>query len=185
MGDQTQSLGNIKPAEKTLKFRRIVTGHDENNKAIFVEDQDCPNRYATGGCTTFVINEMWRIDEAQANNEGEYTDPAAGGFNLNPPHNGNAFRLIEFPPDGQLGMQDDGVTPEIPTSHRTPSVDYAIIIKGECYAVLEDGVETLMKEGDVLIQRGTLHSWSNRSDKPCVILFVLCDAKEIPGLSHK
>ena len=39
-----------------------------------------------------------------------------------------------------------------------------------------------MGEGDVLIQRGTLHGWDNRTDRPVIILFVLCGAGELPGL---
>lgn len=189
MADQTQIIGDIKPAPHTQKFRRIVTGHDENNTAIFLEDQLCPNRFATGGCETFVINELWKMDQTPGgekmgcDNVAPYTDPATS-FTLNPPACGNVFRIIEFPPDGELGMKEDGVTPEEPIMHRTPSVDYAVILKGECYAVM-DGGETLMKEGDVLIQRGTIHAWSNRSDKPCLILFVLCGADAIPGLPHK
>lgn len=189
MADQTEIHGNVQPAENTVKVRRIVTGHTPDKKAIFVEDKICPNRFATGGVPTFVINELWRMEKIPGNNEEEYKDPATK-FTLNPPHNGNVFRIIQFPPNSELGMKDDGVTPEEPTMHRTASVDYAYIIKGEVYAVMdnEDGeppVEKLMKEGDVLIQRGTIHAWSNRSDKPVIILFVLNGAEATPGLSYK
>jgi hypothetical protein len=37
----------------------------------------------------------------------------------------------------------------------------------------------LLKPGDVLVQRGTNHSWSNRSDAPCLIAAILIDAKPI------
>ena len=40
-----------------------------------------------------------------------------------------------------------------------------------------DEGETLMKTGDVLIQRGTYHAWSNRSDKMCRMAFILMDAE--------
>ena len=185
MADLTKVIGDTKPAEKTAKFRRIITGHDADNKAIFIEDEICPNRFAMGGCETFVINEMWRMVETPGNNdEAKPDDPAANIFDLNPTENGNVFRIIEFPPDVELGVREDG-TPVPPTMHRTASIDYAYIIKGEVYAVLDDGVETLMKEGDVLIQRGTNHCWSNRSDEPCFILFVLCGAKPMEGLTYK
>ena len=81
-------------------------------------------------------------------------------------------------------MKEDGVTPEPPMMHRTASLDYAVILEGEVWAVI-DGGETLMKKGDVLIQRGTIHAWSNRSDKPCTILFVLSNAKRAPGMEYK
>ena len=39
--------------------------------------------------------------------------------------------------------------------------------------------ETLMKAGDVLIQRGTSHAWSNRSGRSCRMAFVLIDADPV------
>ena len=175
MSEQTNIQKGKEPAAHTTPIRRIVTGHDENNKAVFIEDQFCPNRFLGGGIDTLVINELWKMEETPGNNTGEYVDPASSAT-LNPPAGGNVFRIIEFPPDEELGGDAE--------MHRTPSVDYAVIIKGECYAVLDDS-ETLMHEGDVLIQRGTNHGWSNRSGKPCPVLFVLNGAEPIPGLSHK
>jgi uncharacterized cupin superfamily protein len=55
-------------------------------------------------------------------------------------------------------------------------VDYAIVLHGEIYARMDEG-ETLMRAGDVLIQRGTNHAWANRSDDVCRIAFVLIDGK--------
>lgn len=40
-----------------------------------------------------------------------------------------------------------------------------------------DEGETKMSVGDVLVQRGTNHAWSNRSDKPAAVAFVLIGAK--------
>jgi quercetin dioxygenase-like cupin family protein len=62
-----------------------------------------------------------------------------------------------------------------PGMHRTRTLDYAIVLSGEIYAVLDEG-EVLLEAGDVLVQRGTNHAWSNRSDRPCRIAFVLVDA---------
>ena len=59
--------------------------------------------------------------------------------------------------------------------HTTNSVDYAFVLEGEIWAVLDEG-EVLMKAGDVLVQRGTSHAWSNRGDRPCMVGFVLIDA---------
>lgn len=184
MADLAKSIEGVQPGPNTAKFRRIVTGHDENGKAIFVEDQICPNRFAIGGVSEFITNEIWRVNENPADIAGEYVDTTAVPFNINPARNGNVFRIMEFPPDGMLGMQDDGVTPEPPMKHRTASLDYAMVLKGEIYAVLEDD-ELLMKEGDILIQRGTIHAWSNRSDEGCVILFVLCGSDPTPGFEYK
>jgi quercetin dioxygenase-like cupin family protein len=59
--------------------------------------------------------------------------------------------------------------------HKTNTVDYAIILSGKIYAIMEDG-ELLMRQGDVLVQRGTNHAWSNRTESPVRIAFILIDA---------
>lgn len=184
MADLGKAIEGVQPAEGTAQFRRIVTGHDENGTAIFVEDQICPNRFAIGGCENFVTNEIWRQTETPADNDNAYSDTTACAFNINPPASGNVFRIMQFPPDGELGMKEDGITPEPPMMHRTASLDYAMVLEGEVYAVI-DGGEKLMKKGDILIQRGTIHAWSNRSDKPCTILFILSAANRTPGMEYK
>jgi hypothetical protein len=55
------------------------------------------------------------------------------------------------------------------------SIDYAIVLPSEIWAVVDVG-ETKLVAGDVLIQRGTNHAWANRSNAPCVVAFVLIDA---------
>jgi uncharacterized cupin superfamily protein len=56
--------------------------------------------------------------------------------------------------------------------HKTRSIDYAIVLSGEIWALMDEG-EVLMKAGDCLVQRGTSHAWSNRTDKPARVAFVL------------
>ena len=58
----------------------------------------------------------------------------------------------------------------------TDSVDYAIVLMGELVAIMDDD-ETVMRAGDILIQRGTNHAWANRSGKMCRIAFILIDGK--------
>src|SRR5215472_13303664 len=80
------------------------------------------------------------------------------------------------PPDGS-GRHEalDRGNPRHPGFHKTSSVDYAIVLSGEIYALMDEG-EVLLKAGDVLIQRGTNHAWSNRTDEPAYLAFVLIDA---------
>lgn len=175
MANETSADTSVKPAESVTRFRRIVTGHDSEGNAVFLEDKVCENTFCMGGNPEFVSTEIWRVTETPADNSGEYSDPA-GNFELAPPKCGNVFRILEIPP-----LNTDG-SMSSPLPHRTPSLDYAVVLKGEAVAILEEGVETVMKEGDILVQRGTVHAWDNRSDRPAVILFVLCGAENIPGL---
>jgi quercetin dioxygenase-like cupin family protein len=65
---------------------------------------------------------------------------------------------------------------EHPGMHRTQTVDYALMLQGELTAILDEE-ETVLRAGDVLIQRGTNHAWANRSGQPARIAFILIDAK--------
>jgi uncharacterized cupin superfamily protein len=60
--------------------------------------------------------------------------------------------------------------------HRTDTVDYAIMLEGEMVAIMDSG-ETVLRAGDVLVQRGTNHAWANRSGRPARIAFVLIAAR--------
>jgi quercetin dioxygenase-like cupin family protein len=72
----------------------------------------------------------------------------------------------------------DRGSPRHPGFHKTSSVDYAIVLSGEIYALMDEG-EVLLKAGDVLVQRGTNHAWSNRIDAPAYLAFVLVDAEPV------
>ena len=117
-------------------------------------------------------------------------------MSLEPPRNGSIFRIVEFPPDAAGGGFDraasframgashtmDPDASRHPAMHRTDTVDYAIVLSGEIWALMDEG-ETLMRAGDTLVQRGTNHAWSNRSVEPCVVVFVLVSAAPLGGKS--
>jgi uncharacterized cupin superfamily protein len=66
--------------------------------------------------------------------------------------------------------------------HRTETIDYAIILEGEIHMLL-DREEVHLKAGDIVVQCGTNHAWSNRSDKPCKVAFILIDGRFDPPLA--
>jgi len=76
------------------------------------------------------------------------------------------------------GAAFDRGSPRHPGFHKTSSVDYAIVLSGEIYAMMDEG-EVLLRAGDVLVQRGTHHAWSNRTDEPARLAFVLIDAEPV------
>ena len=93
-------------------------------------------------------------------------------LSVGPPQNGTVFRTLGLPPDREWRFDAEG--DEIPplAFHTTRSIDYAIVLSGEIWAVL-DATEVRMTAGDVLMQRGTSHAWSDRSDEPCLLALVL------------
>ena len=83
-----------------------------------------------------------------------------------PPPKGTRFCVIDFPPGNHPGM------------HRTETVDYVIVLEGEIEMDMDDSTVKL-KQGDIMIQRGTNHAWANRSDKRARVAFVLVDAEPL------
>ena len=61
--------------------------------------------------------------------------------------------------------------------HRTDTVDYVIMLEGAIDMEMDDGFEVHLAAGDVMVQRGTYHSWINRGTVPCRLAAVLVDAK--------
>ena len=59
--------------------------------------------------------------------------------------------------------------------HKTSTVDYLIVLKGEIWAILDDS-EVCLKQDDVMIQRGTNHPWSVRTDESCLLAAMLVNA---------
>ena len=137
------------------------------------------------------LTDLWVTHDSPANNSG-VADAADRSVVLEPPANGTIFRIVEFPPDstwrdganakeafeaiGAGHATDDNHAD--PMMHKTATVDYIIILAGEIWAILDEE-EICLKQGDVMIQRGTNHSWSVRTDDPCLVGVVLVDAKPI------
>jgi uncharacterized cupin superfamily protein len=65
--------------------------------------------------------------------------------------------------------------------HRTETLDYGVVTEGEVWLVL-DGEEVQLKRGDIVVQRGTNHAWSNRTEQMARMLFVLLDGRFAPEL---
>jgi quercetin dioxygenase-like cupin family protein len=150
----------------TVRVRRVVTGHDGSGRALVKIDEVSKNVGSNrSGASACVV---WTTDTIPADNSGEI-DGAARKVGTTLP-GGTVFRVVEFSP---------GVAPRV---HRTDSIDYAMVLSGEIDMELERGTEVHLAAGDVLVQRGTVHNWINRGKAPCVIAFVLVDAKPaIPG----
>jgi quercetin dioxygenase-like cupin family protein len=146
----------------SLTVRRVVTGHDENGRAIVSIDEISKNIVqGRPGAHAAVI---WTSEGFPVDNDGSAdTSGRKVGTTLD---NGTVFRVVSFGP---------GVTPR---NHRTDSIDYATVISGEIDMEL-DGTSVRLKAGDVLVQRGTIHNWVNKGTAPCVIAFVLVAAKPV------
>jgi len=173
------------------RVRRVLTGHDAEGRSTFIADGLAPNVKEMASMPGLALTDLWETAGAPADNDG-HADAAARPVHLEPPRNGTILRIVEFPPDSQWRGQANGAEAfksigaghaqdrhsADPMMHRTSTVDYIIVLKGEIHAIMEKG-ETLLKAGDILVQRGTNHSWSVRGSEPCVVAAVLVDAKPL------
>jgi quercetin dioxygenase-like cupin family protein len=150
-----------------LQIRRVVTGHDAHGRAQVMIDETCRNVQSRRQGHHFCV--VWTTDAIPASNDGDEDDAQRAVGTTLP--GGTVFRIVRFEP---------GVAPRI---HRTSSIDYAVVLAGEIDMELDTTTVTL-HAGDVLVQRGTLHNWINRGTAPCVIAFVLIDAKPVESGSR-
>ena len=107
---------------------------------------------------------------------------------------GSVIRVVDIPPDSvqnQVSAEDAAAAfAEIGEAsagtgkadskhklmHRTETLDYGIVTEGEVWLVLDDG-EVHLKRGDIVVQRGTNHAWSNRSEQMARMVFILLDGR--------
>ncbi|ABQ67918.1 cupin domain-containing protein [Rhizorhabdus wittichii] len=165
--------------EGLKRVRRIVTGTNAEGRSIIASDGDAPNVFAPAG-SKVVAQVVWATGEAAA----EGADPAPVGHHFGfHSEKGSILRIADFPPDETMDtealghfLDESGVRDGSENRHfwfhKTHSLDYAIVLEGEIYAMMDEG-ETLMQQGDVLVQRATSHSWSNRSGRNCRMAFIL------------
>lgn len=181
--------------------RRIVTGHDDQGKAIFQEDGPVPRVQRIGGEHGPLFFEVWNTRETPARIDPASGEPDEAGIQLAPPKGGTRIRVLDIPPDGD---RLDNVTPEEARAHfaevgagdasshsgqgsrhahmhRTETIDYGIVLEGELTLILDES-ETTCRAGDIIVQRGTNHGWANRSDTNCRIAFILIDGEYTGGL---
>jgi hypothetical protein len=159
----------IAVAPSVQRFRRLVTGLDDEGRSTVVSDETCTHVQVIADTPTFAMTDFWRHEKVPVDNAGTFDDGLGGPVQISPPASGSVFRIVEFAPDR---VWDDGTGMRDRMFHSTPSLDYALVLRGSIWSVM-DADERELHAGDVLIQRGTTHMWSNRSDEPCLIAFVL------------
>lgn len=173
-------------------IRRVVTGKDSSGKSIVLIDAPAAavHHRPDGG---LAITNLWLTDSSPADLSNA-EDAATRKVGIPPFPNGTNFRVVEFAPEKEIaagyderlkmtqgiGLEPEGPTrerPRHPSMHRTSTIDYALVLSGEIDMLLDES-EVHLEAGDVLVQRGTNHAWVNRGDAPCLVAFILVDARD-------
>jgi naringenin degradation protein FdeH len=171
--------------------RRIVTGHNREGRAIIAMDGAPPSVFPLKAVAGVVFHEIWNTDASPAPIDSG-ADPTARPLQLHPTPRGSVIRVVDIPPDAartdvsradahaafrEIGAATastgSGSAPH-PFMHRTETVDYGIVVAGDLWLVVDEG-EVKLAPGDIVVQRGTNHAWSNRGDTTARMIFVLLD----------
>ena len=182
-------------------IRRVVTGHDKNGKAIVISDGPATAVRSHPNRAGHKSSDIWKTTSMPVPIAGQEPDPTQGPRDF-VPANGTKIRIAEIPPEpesfrsltpaqvrevfksgGNEGASTFGENQRHPFMHRTESVDYAVVLEGEIVMLLDEE-DVHLKAGDIVIQRGTNHAWSNQSGKPVRMLYILIDGKFEPELAQ-
>ena len=146
----------------SFRIRRVVTTHDTRGKAVVMADApaDNPTSRRPGHHSQLI----W-MTEATPSDLSRHEDMGARDVDRPPPPGGTIFRVVELQPVVAAEM------------HRTDTIDYVVMLEGAIDMEMDDGLSVHLEAGDVLVQRGTYHSWTNRGTVPCRLAAVLVDAK--------
>ncbi len=180
-------------AEEMKPVRRLVTIDDDEGKSVAIVDGPSPDIRTDPARPGFSSARIWVADSSPPL-IGEYRDTVLGPHTIEPPPSGSVCRVVTFPPDdtfrGKVGAsevaaffhamgspQASTYSPNAPHPYmqKTRTLDFCLILEGEITLVL-DTTEVHLEAGDTVVQRGTNHAWSNRSDRPCRIAFSSHDA---------
>lgn len=169
-------------------IRRVVTGHDGDGKAVVVRDGEATNVLVSPARPHTALTDLWAAPAVGADVDPA-ADPVDRPLALHPPEGGTVFRTVQFDPEdpAQLARADGAsafaamgagrdvvVEARHPYMHRTDTVDYAVVLSGSITMLLDEE-DVQLNAGDVVIQNGTNHAWSNRTSEPCRLAFVLVD----------
>lgn len=179
----------------TIPIKRVVTGVDQHGTSIVYEDAPLApvELEIMPGVQMF---QLWGTEGALTS---PVTDPAPSNHTFFPGAGGTRFGLFRLPPEpaepaeaapvdeavltaqvaaaeeqvpGLLGVFD----PDAPGMHQTTSIDYVIVIEGDLWIELDDGVEVQLPVGSCVVQNGARHGWRNHGDVPTTLAYVILDA---------
>ncbi|WP_205752028.1 cupin domain-containing protein [Cryptosporangium phraense] len=174
-----------------------MTGHNANGRSVVLSDGPAPNAWASPDVPGLTAVVPWQTAAGPVSNEPS-DDPAPADREIGfPEAGGTVLRVATFPPDSvysdeaiaklfaTIGSETAQAAADAQARHfwfhRTDSLDYAVVLDGEIW-LLTDEDERRLGPGDVVIQRGTSHAWSNRSGSICRMAFVLIGADPLSGV---
>jgi mannose-6-phosphate isomerase-like protein (cupin superfamily) len=177
---------------RAKSVRRIVTVDDAQGKSVAIADAPSPDVRLDPARPGYAATRIWVTDRTPARIQGVH-ETLDMPHTIEPPPGGSVCRVVSFPPDASYRNRISGrdvaaffeamgspaastYSPRAPHPYmqKTRTLDFCLVLEGEITLVL-DTEEVHLKAGDTVVQRGTNHAWSNRSNRPAVVAFSLHD----------
>ena len=150
-------------------LQRHITTHDSSGKAIIHSSTPAQWSSLFNNTMAFAVGYTTSTFPPQMTNDADIADHEAvmkqGNLGLTNP-NGTVCRFVDFGPGSE------------PVMHRTQSLDYGVVIEGEMEMILDSGEKSIMRRGDLAVQRGTNHAWRNTSDTEWARMFFVLQVSE-------
>ena len=172
-------------------MKRVVTGHDENGKSVFLESGEPDKVVIAPG---IVWREVWATypDSSVPLNSNYKEGMHAKWQSVYPAKGETRARIVEFDPEKmestfsaetiatftkELPGLLEHMEPNNPGMHTTDSMDYGILLKGTMRLELDDGESIELEAGDIVVQNGTRHAW--RYISKCTIAWILIGVSRV------
>ncbi|PRY05970.1 cupin domain-containing protein [Paraburkholderia sp. BL25I1N1] len=177
-------------------IRRIVTVNDKDGASTFLSDGPSPWCASFKSIPGFEVNMLWATDGRESHADADFPDRGEDPRSWIPGPSGSLVVVVTFPPDSvMMSDQFDGMAAhqeqmeklpglaerfeaENPGMHRTPTLDYGVVLSGKIRLELDDGQTKDLQAHDVVVQRGTRHAWRNPGSHPATVLFVMLGSRE-------
>jgi hypothetical protein len=178
----------------TVQIRRVVTAVAADGSARIASDGQPPLTTVFKHTPGMVNAVLWSTEAADTL-QSAATD-ATGDIDSVPGPGGTRFVIVRLPPAATFTSADfdpvaaqaeqmalnpgiaEAMEPDAPGKHTTRTIDYVVMLDGELWLELDNGEETALQAGDVVVQNATRHSWSARTDAPATFAVVLVGLPE-------
>lgn len=172
--------------KEIILIRRVITGVQEGRSVIVADEELAGTGFTSIPSMRF--QEVWTTSAVPSHPASTVHNPS-GGYLPGPGE--TQLQILTIPPASFFSSPDfdpeaaheeqmkliPGVAslmdPENPGMHATPSIDYALVLNGSVTLALDDGVETLLNQGDIVVQCGARHAWRNSGEAPATLMFMI------------
>ena len=171
-----------------MTVRRVVTGTDGAGRSVFVSDGPVPQSHDFETMPGQAQIRVWFTPGVPSGMPPE-AEPTDNHGPVVPGPGGASFMIVRYAPESVVtspGFDPAAAGQEMATyapdlaevfepdgMHRTPSVDYGVVLEGEVWLELDDGVQVRLLPGDTVVQLAARHAWRNKTQAPATVAFVL------------